>query len=162
MEKREQMLKSINNFLDDTVVLPPGDWDQKTLLSMNDIVDLRRKKQKRSEKLKKQEDESNNKVEPIIKKIEIEKKAKFDPFVRTRVPFGGVFNEFRQRAPHWKSDVTDSFNVVCLAAVAFIFVAALAGAIAFGGLLGELVYFIHEHRRRRVRRVKANFLVGEG
>jgi hypothetical protein len=31
------MLNSINNFLDETVVLPPGDWDKKNLLSMSEI-----------------------------------------------------------------------------------------------------------------------------
>ena len=64
-------------------------------------------------------------------------KLSFDPLVRTALPFGGIINEFKQRFPLLKSDVTDSFNVMCLAATIFIFFAALAGAIAFGGLLGN-------------------------
>jgi hypothetical protein len=86
------------------------------------------------------------KSETVIEQIEEEeedpeKKKKagftFDPLVRTRMPFGGIINEFRQRFPYLKSDVTDSFNVMCLAATIFIFFAAFAGAIAFGGLLGK-------------------------
>jgi hypothetical protein len=37
MEDRQDMLNSINSFLDETVVLPPGDWDKKNLLSMSEI-----------------------------------------------------------------------------------------------------------------------------
>ena len=44
IEERQELLNSINNFLDETVVLPPGDWDRKNLLSMADIMELKRKK----------------------------------------------------------------------------------------------------------------------
>jgi hypothetical protein len=82
-------------------------------------------------------------IEPVEEEQDPEKKKKpgftFDPLVRTRIPFGGIINEFRQRFPYLKSDVTDSFNVMCLAATIFIFFAAFAGAIAFGGLLGKQI-----------------------
>jgi len=42
-----ELLNSINNFLDETVVLPPGDWDRKNLLSMSEIHELKRKKRLR-------------------------------------------------------------------------------------------------------------------
>ena len=69
--------------------------------------------------------------------------AAFDPLVRTRTPFGGVINEFKQRLPLFKSDIVDAFNPMCAAAVIFIFCSALSGAIAFGGLLGMPA--IHQH-----------------
>ncbi len=72
------------------------------------------------------------------------KKDGFDPLVRTNVPFGGIISEFKQRIPHLKSDITDSFNAMCLAATIFIFFAALSGAIAFGGLMGTYM----EHLRK--------------
>ena len=53
-------MNSINNFLDETVVLPPGDWDRKNLLSMADIMELKRKKRIRLaaiEKMKKEKTE---------------------------------------------------------------------------------------------------------
>ena len=136
---------AINNFLDETVVLPPGDWDKKNLLSMSDIMELKRKKRIRlaaMEKLKKEKSKS----EKILKKTEPkvvdqsgdeQEKTGFDPLVRVPgMPFGGIINEFKQRIPYLKRDITDSFNAMCLAATIFIFFAALAGAIAFGGLLG--------------------------
>ncbi len=38
MEERREMLTAINDFLDESVVLPPGDWDSKNLLSMAEIM----------------------------------------------------------------------------------------------------------------------------
>jgi hypothetical protein len=80
------------------------------------------------------------------------KKDGFDPLVRTNVPFGGIISEFKQRIPHLKSDITDSFNAMCLAATIFIFFAALSGAIAFGGLMGTDM----EHLRKLFGRPSQN------
>ena len=53
MDDRQDMLNSINHFLDETVVLPPGDWDKKNLLSMSEIQELKRKKRIRMETMEK-------------------------------------------------------------------------------------------------------------
>jgi hypothetical protein len=133
-------LNSINNFLDETVVLPPGDWDKKNLLSMSEIHELKRKKRLRlaaMEKLKQEKaiskriDELEVKKKSVVisEKLELakemekeeeeeeeeeeqEKKPKKmdDPLVRTNVPFGGVINELKKRFPMYKSDITDSFR----------------------------------------------------
>ena len=42
---RKQLLSSINEFLDASVVLPSGEWDSKNLISMDEIKSLRTKKQ---------------------------------------------------------------------------------------------------------------------
>jgi hypothetical protein len=78
-----------------------------------------------------------------LEKKELERKPEkevFDPLVWTRVPFGGVINEFKQRIPLYKSDITDAFSPMCIAAIVFIFCSALSGAIAFGGLLGMYIF----------------------
>ena len=47
-------MHAINEFLNESIVLPPGDWDQKTLLP---VMDMARKRAKtRRKKLKKQEE----------------------------------------------------------------------------------------------------------
>ena len=160
-------MNSINNFLDETVVLPPGDWDKKNLLSMSEIHELKRKKRlrlaamerlKHEKEINKQirEEELEKKAVVISEKEEFEKgaedeeededeekekmkkkKKEKDPLVRTSTPFGGVINEVKKRFPMYKSDITDSFSLMCIAAVIFIFFAALSGAIAFGGLYGN-------------------------
>lgn len=60
-----------------------------------------------------------------------------DPLRRTRVPFGGLLNDVKRRFPHYKSDITEGFNLQCLAAAIFMYFAALSGAITFGGLMGK-------------------------
>ena len=156
IEQSQERLNAINNFLDETVVLPPGDWDKKNLLSMSEIHELKMKKRRRlaaMEKLKEEKQMKKEMSEAYIdkkmpeavlgEKAELEKeltekevKKPWDPLERTRVPFGGVINELRKRFPLYKSDLLDALSPMCIAAVIFIFFAALSGAIAFGGLYG--------------------------
>ena len=151
IEEKEELLTSINNFLNETVVLPPGDWDRENMIGINHILKLKQKKRERLEILerirKEKEDEEKAMLLPAkekeIVKREFEKKEEefvgtfFDPLIWTRQPFGGVLNEFKQRFPLFVSDITDAFNPMCMAAIIFIFCSALSGAIAFGGLLGN-------------------------
>ena len=50
IEGRKELLTAINDFLDSSVVLPPGDWDSKNLLSMDEINELRNRKRGRKSK----------------------------------------------------------------------------------------------------------------
>lgn len=34
---RKELLSAINEFLDDSIVLPPGDWERKTLLPFEEL-----------------------------------------------------------------------------------------------------------------------------
>lgn len=61
-----------------------------------------------------------------------------DPLERTRRPFGGLIRDMRRRYPKYLSDFKDALNSQCMAAIIFIYFAALSPAITFGGLLGEL------------------------
>ncbi|KAM6115032.1 band 3 anion transport protein isoform 3-T3 [Phoenicopterus ruber ruber] len=60
-----------------------------------------------------------------------------DPLRRTGRPFGGLVRDIRRRYPKYLSDIKDALNPQCLAAVIFIYFAALSPAITFGGLLSE-------------------------
>ena len=53
---RSDLLDSINEFLDDSIVLPPGDWDKKTLLPIMDMA--REKSQAKLKKKKEKEKEA--------------------------------------------------------------------------------------------------------
>lgn len=64
-------------------------------------------------------------------------KASDDPLQRTGRPFGGMIRDIRRRYPKYISDFRDALNAQCMAAVIFIYFAALSPAITFGGLLGE-------------------------
>ena len=47
VEERRELLSAINEFLDESVVLPPGDWDSKNLLSIEEIQEMRRRRKDR-------------------------------------------------------------------------------------------------------------------
>lgn len=61
-----------------------------------------------------------------------------DPLRRTGRLFGGAIRDARNRYPKYLSDFKDALNPQCMAAVIFIYFAALSPAITFGGLLGQL------------------------
>uniref|UniRef100_A0A3B4B2U4 Anion exchange protein n=1 Tax=Periophthalmus magnuspinnatus TaxID=409849 RepID=A0A3B4B2U4_9GOBI len=62
-----------------------------------------------------------------------------DPLARTNRPFGGMIRDIKRRYQYYKSDITDALNAQVLAAVIFIYFAALSPAITFGGLLADKV-----------------------
>ncbi|KAG7453468.1 band 3 anion exchange protein-like [Solea senegalensis] len=62
-----------------------------------------------------------------------------DHLTSTGRPFGGMIQDIKRRYQHYKSDMTDALNSQVLAAVIFIYFAALSPAITFGGLLADKV-----------------------
>lgn len=60
-----------------------------------------------------------------------------DPLQRTGRIFGGLIRDIRRRYPYYLSDITDALSPQVLAAVIFIYFAALSPAVTFGGLLGQ-------------------------
>lgn len=70
-------------------------------------------------------------------KVVEEEEEEDDPLRRTGRPFGGLIRDVRRRYPKYLSDFRDALDAQCLAAVIFIYFAALSPAITFGGLLGK-------------------------
>lgn len=73
----------------------------------------------------------------LLQMVEATDTVEDDPLRRTGRPFGGLIRDVRRRYPHYLSDFRDALNPQCLAAVIFIYFAALSPAITFGGLLGK-------------------------
>ncbi len=88
----------------------------------------------------------------LLGKTEKKSAALMNPLERTRRPFGGLFNDIRRRYPYYLSDFKDAINGQCLAAVVFIFFAALSPAITFGGLIGKVI-LPYTKRHSNCRRV---------
>lgn len=72
-----------------------------------------------------------------MKAEEEEEEAEDDPLKRTGIFFGGLVRDIKRRYPKYLSDIRDALHSQCLAAVLFIYFAALSPAITFGGLLGK-------------------------
>ncbi|XP_070166281.1 band 3 anion transport protein isoform X3 [Polyergus mexicanus] len=139
-EKRE-LLSAINEFLDDSIVLPPGDWERQALLPFNELKAkseaIRKRKAKALEE-KSKPVQSEAAIKKALLAGEEEKKlSEDDPLRRTRRLFGGLINDIKRRYPFYLSDFTDGLNSSCLAAAIFMYFAALCTAITFGGLMSD-------------------------
>merc|ERR1719410_393474 len=137
VEEKHELLSAINTFLDDSVVLPPGDWDRKHIMPINEIMEMKQRRKERQnlnqlpaemavDTQSKGEDEKSEGDRP-----------KRNPMERTKVPFGGLILDIKERYPKYLSDFKDGLNPQCLAAIIFIYFACLSGGIAFGGLMAE-------------------------
>uniref|UniRef100_A0A9J8BPW5 Anion exchange protein n=1 Tax=Cyprinus carpio carpio TaxID=630221 RepID=A0A9J8BPW5_CYPCA len=76
-------------------------------------------------------------VDVIMDEQEEEDQFDVDPLKRSGIPFGGLIHDIRRRYPRYISDLKDAVDTQCIAAVIFIYFAALSPTITFGGLLGE-------------------------
>ncbi|XP_032665183.1 band 3 anion transport protein isoform X2 [Odontomachus brunneus] len=141
--ERRELLSAINEFLDDSIVLPPGDWERQALLPFDELKAkseaIRKRKAKALEE-KTKPVQSETAVKKALLAGEEEKKPPEDdddPLRRTRRPFGGLINDIKRRYPFYLSDFTDGLNSSCLAAAIFMYFAALCTAITFGGLMSD-------------------------
>ncbi|XP_034429456.1 anion exchange protein 3 [Hippoglossus hippoglossus] len=138
-DDRQDLLNGINEFLDCSIVIPPSDVEGKDLLKT--VADFQKQmlRKRKERELKKQHSsfgvvQENNEVSP---EEEGEGDQEVDPLTRSGIPFGGLIHDIRRRYPHYVSDLKDSLDMQCIAAVIFIYFAALSPTITFGGLLGE-------------------------
>ncbi|XP_070709125.1 anion exchange protein 2b isoform X2 [Pempheris klunzingeri] len=133
-DDRQDLLNAINSFLDCSIVLPPSEMGGDELLRSVARFqrEMLRKREEQGVKLAK-EPKSLEEKEALLTHL----KQSDDPLERTGRPFGGLIRDVRRRYPKYLSDFKDALNSQCMAAVIFIYFAALSPAITFGGLLGE-------------------------
>lgn len=132
---RGELLSSLENFLDCSLVLPPTDApSEKALLNLVPV---------QKELLRRRYLPSPTKPDPSLYKALDLNGGKGgpgdedDPLRRTGRIFGGLIRDIRRRYPYYLSDITDALSPQVLAAVIFIYFAALSPAVTFGGLLGQ-------------------------
>lgn len=125
---RQDILKSLDEFLDCCIVLPPSDTTNEQLLKELLPVqqNLLRKRYQEIKVVPGGHKGEKTKAEPPE-----------DPLQRTGKPFGGLVRDIKRRYPKYLSDIRDALNPQCLAAVIFIYFAALSPAITFGGLMAQ-------------------------
>ncbi|CAI9574825.1 unnamed protein product [Staurois parvus] len=124
---REDLLQSLDAFLDCCIVLPPTDSTNEQLLK--DLVPVQQNLlRKRYQSVK---------IVPGGHKDLKKEEPQEDPLQRTGKPFGGLVRDIKRRYPKYLSDIRDALNPQCLAAVIFIYFAALSPAITFGGLMAQ-------------------------
>ncbi|XP_068561232.1 anion exchange protein 3 isoform X1 [Cebidichthys violaceus] len=138
-DDRQDLLNGINEFLDCSIVIPPSDVEGKDLLKT--VADFQKQmlRKRKERELKRHQSsagiELNNKE--VSPEEEEEEDQEVDPLKRSGIPFGGLIHDIRRRYPQYVSDLKDAVDMQCVAAVIFIYFAALSPTITFGGLLGE-------------------------
>ncbi|XP_030606890.1 anion exchange protein 2a [Archocentrus centrarchus] len=134
-DDRQDLLTAINRFLDSSIVLPPSEVSGDELL--HSVAHFQR------EMLKKREEEQSSKLQEKQTSIQqdedslVPSKPGDEPLRRSGRLFGGLIKDVTRRYPQYLSDLQDALNPQCMAAIIFIYFAALSPAITFGGLLGE-------------------------
>ena len=130
------MLSAIDRVLEESIVLPPGDWTKQN---------FNQSAQRWSWLLRREENINSRLRDKRATALPIETAIKTSPVVqqehhplkRTGKVFGCLRNDFVRKIPFYISDFTQIFDINCLAAILFIYLAALAPVITFGGLMFE-------------------------
>ncbi|XP_049616000.1 solute carrier family 4 member 1b (Diego blood group) isoform X1 [Syngnathus scovelli] len=126
------LTEAVGDFMDCSIVIPPTEIQNEAMLSS--IVNFQKKL------LKDRVHSSEPVLESKPSQITFSSAPPpEDPLSRTGRPFGGMIRDIRRRYQYYKSDITDALNAQVLAAIIFIYFAALSPAITFGGLLADKV-----------------------
>uniref|UniRef100_A0A668AKU1 Anion exchange protein n=1 Tax=Myripristis murdjan TaxID=586833 RepID=A0A668AKU1_9TELE len=120
---------AVADFMDCSIVIPPTEIQNEAMLSS--IINFQKKLLR-------------DRLRPTEPTLCLDAKPPSgslpeDPLARTGRPFGGMIRDIKRRYQHYKSDITDALNAQVLAAIIFIYFAALSPAITFGGLLADKV-----------------------
>uniref|UniRef100_A0A8C5A9P7 Anion exchange protein n=1 Tax=Gadus morhua TaxID=8049 RepID=A0A8C5A9P7_GADMO len=123
----QELTNAIADFMDSSIVIPPTEIQDQGMLEP--IITFQKKM-------------LQERLRPADTRIAFgDRKApeppREDPLARTGYPFGGMVRDLKRRYRHYISDYTDALNPQVLAAVIFIYFAALSPAITFGGLLSD-------------------------
>ncbi|XP_057305088.1 anion exchange protein 2-like isoform X2 [Hydractinia symbiolongicarpus] len=121
-KNRDDILAAINSFLDDSIVLAPGDWDRHLLLPLLQ-AEISEKRKERIKLLK--------------EKAHIDVPTDEQAFLRTGKPFGGLLRDIKKKCKFYASDFRNGFNWRCFVTIIFVFFATLAPTITFGALLSK-------------------------
>lgn len=116
-KSREDIMHGFDEFLDQTTVLPPGQWDPEIRLEPPTKVPSQ---------------EGRRRFESIA-----EEEHSDPTLVRTGRLFGGLIEDVKRKIPFYISDFKDGFHIQCLGAVLFMYLATLTPNITFGALLGQ-------------------------
>uniref|UniRef100_A0A3B5MEY0 Anion exchange protein n=1 Tax=Xiphophorus couchianus TaxID=32473 RepID=A0A3B5MEY0_9TELE len=124
-ESQQDLLTAVDRFLQRSVLLPPPDASREELLLSAPRC--------QGETLQNGEREQSSKLQEKQSSLQQDKA----PLRRSGRLFGGLIQDVTRRYPQYLSDIQDALNPQCMAAIIFIYFAALSPAITFGGLLGE-------------------------
>uniref|UniRef100_I3JZT9 Anion exchange protein n=1 Tax=Oreochromis niloticus TaxID=8128 RepID=I3JZT9_ORENI len=135
---REDLIAGVDEFLDEVIVLPPGEWDpkirieppkkvpsaetRKSVLNLNELGQVNGLAG----------GAAGGEDEELPAPHELGEELKFTGRIG-----GGLWLDIKRKIPWYCSDIYDGFHIQSISAVLFIYLGCITNAITFGGLLGD-------------------------
>ncbi|XP_062307504.1 electrogenic sodium bicarbonate cotransporter 4 [Osmerus eperlanus] len=136
---REDLIAGIDEFLDEVIVLPPGEWDPKIRIEPPKKVPSadKRKSVFSVNELGQMNGTAGgggglSEDEEMPAPHELGEELAF-----TGRFCGGLYLDIKRKLPWVLSDFCDGFHIQSISAVLFIYLGCITNAITFGGLLGD-------------------------
>ncbi|XP_062273963.1 solute carrier family 4 member 4a isoform X4 [Scomber scombrus] len=130
---RQDLLAGIDEFLDEVIVLPPGEWDPTIRIEPPKSLPS---SDKRKNMYAGGESQMNGDM-PHDGGHGGGGHGGGEELKRTGRFCGGLILDIKRKMPFFFSDFTDAFHIQALSAILFIYLGTVTNAITFGGLLGD-------------------------
>uniref|UniRef100_A0A8C1MW55 Anion exchange protein n=1 Tax=Cyprinus carpio TaxID=7962 RepID=A0A8C1MW55_CYPCA len=131
-----ELTDAVGDFMDCCIVIPPTEIQDESMLTS--LIPFQKKLLQ--ERL--HQSDPKLRLDPLSqnKPLKVDTRPPpEDSLARTGVLFGGMIRDLKRRYQYYVSDITDALNAQVVAAIIFIYFAALSPAITFGGLLADKV-----------------------
>ncbi|KAL3062453.1 hypothetical protein OYC64_002290 [Pagothenia borchgrevinki] len=130
---REDLLAGIDEFLDEVIVLPPGEWDPAIRIEPPKSLPSSDKRKN----MYAGGDSHMNGDMPHDGGHGGGGHTTGDELKKTGKFCGGLLLDIKRKVPFFVSDFTDAIHIQSLSAILFIYLGTVTNAITFGGLLGD-------------------------
>ncbi|KAG5841119.1 hypothetical protein ANANG_G00196210 [Anguilla anguilla] len=131
---RQDLLAGIDEFLDEVIVLPPGEWDPAIRIEPPKSLPS---SDKRKNMYAGGDNAQMNGDTPHDGGHGGGGHQVGDELKRTGRFCGGLILDIKRKAPFFASDFYDAIHIQSLSAILFIYLGTVTNAITFGGLLGD-------------------------
>uniref|UniRef100_A0A8C4HZR8 Anion exchange protein n=1 Tax=Dicentrarchus labrax TaxID=13489 RepID=A0A8C4HZR8_DICLA len=126
---REDLIAGIDEFLDEVIVLPPGEWDPKIRIEPpKKVTSADKRKSVFSLNELGQMNGTAGGGGGLAQDEEMPQQHDF---------CGGLYLDIKRKLPWLPSDIYEGFHIQSISAVLFIYLGCITNAITFGGLLGD-------------------------
>uniref|UniRef100_A0A8C6TCI8 Anion exchange protein n=1 Tax=Neogobius melanostomus TaxID=47308 RepID=A0A8C6TCI8_9GOBI len=136
---REDLIAGIDEFLDEVIVLPPGEWDPKIRIEPPKKVPSadKRKSQYSLNELGQMNGSAGGGGRVSDDDEMPEQHELGEELAFTGRFCGGLYLDIKRKLPWFLSDFYEGFHIQSISAVLFIYLGCITNAITFGGLLGD-------------------------
>uniref|UniRef100_A0A8C8RSC9 Anion exchange protein n=1 Tax=Pelusios castaneus TaxID=367368 RepID=A0A8C8RSC9_9SAUR len=131
---RQDLIAGIDEFLDEVIVLPPGEWDPTIRIEPPKSLpssDKRKNMYSGGENVQMNGDTPHDGGHGGGGHGDCEELQRTGRFC------GGLIKDVKRKIPFFASDFYDALNIQALSAILFIYLGTVTNAITFGGLLGD-------------------------